>query len=62
MVQISIKAARINAGISSEEAAKAMKMSIRTYSDIETGKRELKPAELLFLSSLFAIPVDMIRV
>lgn len=62
MLQLSIKAARINAGYSAVEVANAMKISVRTYSDIETGKREIKPSELVFLSSLFEIPVDMMRV
>ena len=58
--QISLAAARINAGLTQEEAAKALKVGKQTIVNWEKGKSEPKMSQSRQLSELYKIPLDYI--
>lgn len=59
-IQISLAAARVNAGMTQEDVAKEMKVTKQTVINWEKGRTELKPAEFLMMSNLYGIPKDNI--
>lgn len=59
-LQITLAAARVNAGMTQEEVAKTMRVGKQKLVDWENNRKELKPAELMFLANLYGISVDHI--
>ena len=55
-IQISLAAARVNAGLTQDQVAREMQVSKNTIINIEKGKRAPKMAEIAFLSDLYKIP------
>ena len=58
--QISLAAARVNAGLTQEEAAKALKVGKQTIASWEKGNSEPKMSQSRQLSELYKIPLDYI--
>ena len=58
--QISLAAARVNAGLTQEEAAKALKVGKQTIVSWEKGNSEPKMSQSRQLSELYKIPLDYI--
>lgn len=58
--QISLAAARVNAGMTQEDVARAMRISKQTVLNWEKGKVIPKPAQFEMLCRLYAIPGDNI--
>lgn len=59
-IQITLAAARVNAGMTQEDAARRMKVSKTTIVNWEKGKIIPGISQLRMLSSLYKIPVDCI--
>ena len=59
-IQISLAAARVNAGLTQDEVAKYMKVSKNTIVNWEKGKSEPQISEAQKLSRLYKIPLDNI--
>ena len=59
-LQISLAAARVNAGLTQEDAAKALKVGKQTIVSWEKGKSEPKMSQSRELSELYKIPLDNI--
>lgn len=60
IIQISLAAARVNAKLTQEEVAKAIKVSKNTVVAWENGKAEPKISQARELSKLYSIPLDNI--
>lgn len=60
MLQISLSAARVNAGMTQEEVAKKMGISKNTIVNWEKGKTNLSIADVEMLSNIYQIPKDNI--
>lgn len=58
--QISLAAARVNAGMTQDDVAKAMKVSKNTIINWEKGKVSPSFTNIRMLSQLYRIPVDYI--
>ena len=56
-MQISVKAARVNANMTQSEAAKALGISLKAYNLKENGRTKFYADELAQLSTLFNIPL-----
>lgn len=59
-LQISLAAARVNAGLTQEEAAKKMKVSKNTLVNWEKGTSEPSVTQGRKLSAIYNIPLDNI--
>lgn len=59
-IQISLAAARVNAGMTQEEVANAMNVGKQTVCNWENGKVELKISQARALSSLYKMPLRFI--
>lgn len=59
-LQISLAAARVNAGLTQEEVAKALKVGKQTIVSWEKGKSEPKMSQSRKLSELYNMPLDYI--
>ena len=59
-IQISLAAARVNAGFTQDYVAKYMKVSKNTIVNWEKGKSEPQISEAQKLSGLYDIPLDNI--
>lgn len=59
-LQISLAAARVNAGMTQDDVAKEMKISKNTLVNWEKGKAEPTVSQGRQLSSLYKIPLDNI--
>lgn len=59
-LQISLAAARVNAGLTQEEVAKALKVGKQTIVSWEKGKTEPKMSQTRQLSELYKMPIDYI--
>lgn len=59
-IQISLAAARVNAKMTQEDVAKALKVSKTTVVNWENGKAKPSAATLFMLSDVYDIPVDNI--
>lgn len=59
-IQISLAAARVNAGMTQQDVAKEMKINKQTVCNWETGKVIPKQAQLEMMSRIYGIPVDNI--
>lgn len=60
IIQISLAAARVNAKLTQDEVAKAMKVSKNTVVAWENGKAELRISQARELSELYHMPLDNI--
>ncbi|MHA3225714.1 helix-turn-helix domain-containing protein [Globicatella sulfidifaciens] len=61
MPQISLAAARINAGLTQEKVAKIIGKSIKTVSSYENGRTPIPMHIFRKLSNLYHVPTDFIR-
>lgn len=61
MPKISIKAARVNAGLTQEEAAKQLGINPNTLASYEKKSDKLTIELLKKLSELYGIPVDFLK-
>ena len=59
-IQISFAAARVNAGLTQDDVAKALKLSKQTIVNWEKGKSEPSINQGRMLSDLYKIPMDYI--
>lgn len=59
-IQISLAAARVNAGLTQEDVAKLMKVGKQTIVSWEKGKSEPKMSQSRQLSEIYNIPLDYI--
>ena len=59
-IKISLKAARVNAGLTQTDVARLMHISKQTVVNWENGKVIPKIPVLAFLSDLYKIPIDNI--
>lgn len=62
MVKIKLSAARVNAGLSQLEAANMLGKSKATLISWEKGRAKIDLANLLLLSRIYKMPVEMIDV
>ena len=60
ILQITLRAARVNAGYTQEEVAKKMGVTKQTVLNWETGRNKLRIPEMHMLSKLYKIPMDNI--
>ncbi len=60
MLMISLKAARVNCGMTQKEAAQAIKVDAATIINWEKGKTAPRVTQLQMLSKLYEIPMDCI--
>lgn len=60
ILQISLAAARVNAGMTQEDVAKALKVSKNTIVNWEKGETEPKISRIRELSELYNMPLDNI--
>lgn len=59
-IQISLAAARVNAGLTQEDVARTMKVSKQTIGNWEKGKIIPKPAEFEMMCRIYNIGTDYI--
>lgn len=59
-LQISLAAARVNAGMTQQDVAEKMHISKQTIVNWEKGKIRPKPAQFEMMSRLYGMPVDNI--
>lgn len=59
-IKLTLRAARINAGLRQIELAKAVGVTIGTVVNWESGKTEPKPSQLEQISRVTRIPVELI--
>lgn len=57
-MNISVKAARVNAGLTQREAADALKLSLHGYQKKESGRSRFYVDEIIALSRLFGVPYE----
>lgn len=60
MPQISMRAARVNAGLTLDEVAKALEISSKTVSNWENGVAEPRISQCVRMSKLYGLPIDSI--
>ena len=60
MLQISLAAARVNAGLTQEDVAALMKINKQTVCNWERGKVIPKPAQLEMMCRIYKIPANNI--
>ena len=61
MPKITLKAARVNAELTLDEAAERIGKSKQTIVNWENGKAEIRYRDLLKLSEIYEMPVEYIR-
>lgn len=59
-IRISLAAARVNAGLTQDDVAKALKVGKQTVHNWESGKTQPKVSQSRQLSELYNIPLDYI--
>lgn len=60
MFQISLEAARVNAGMTQREVAEQMKVNAATIANWEKGKTTLKVDQFMRLCDIYQCPQDII--
>ncbi|WP_027827135.1 helix-turn-helix domain-containing protein [Ligilactobacillus saerimneri] len=60
MPKISVRAARVNAGMTLREAAKLLGISYQTLSDYENNEDLIRLGTIKKMSEVYGIPVDYI--
>ena len=58
--KITLKAARVNAGLTQAEAAEKLGKIKQTIGSWESGKTKPRSTELAALCDLYAVPIDLI--
>lgn len=58
--KISLAAARVNAGLTQEDAAKKLHVTKQTLVNYEKGKTIPKPAQFNMLCEMYSVPRDII--
>lgn len=61
MIQISLEAARVNAGLKQEPAAKKLKITAKTLSNYERGITAIPGHILKKAAKIYNVPEEMIR-
>ena len=61
MIQISLEAARVNAGLKQEAAAKKLKITAKTLSNYERGITAIPGHVLKNAAKVYKVPEEMIR-
>ena len=61
MIQISLEAARVNAGLKQDTAAKKLKITAKTLSNYERGITAIPGHVLKKAAKLYNVPEEMIR-
>ena len=62
MPKITLRAARVNAELTLDEAAERIGKSKQTIVNWESGKTEIKYKDLVKLSELYEMPIEYLRV
>ena len=62
MPKITLKAARVNAELTQDEAAERIGKSKQSIENWENGKTPIKYSDLLKLSEIYEMPVTYIRI
>ena len=62
MPKITLKAARVNAGMTQDEAAQALGRTKQTIVNWETGMTEIKFRDLCALSELYQMPIEYLSI
>ena len=60
--KITLKAARVNADLTKDEAAERMGKSKQTIVNWENGKTPIKYVDLMKLSEIYSMPIQYLRV
>lgn len=60
-MQISLKAARVNADLTQEQAAKLVGKTKQTIVNWENGVTEIKYRDLIALSKIYDMPLEMMK-
>lgn len=58
--KITLQAARVNAGLTLEQAAQALGINVKTLHNWEHGKTEPRASQLATISEKYGIPADYI--
>ena len=62
MPKITLKAARVNAGMTQDEAAHALNKTKQTIVNWESGVTEIKYRDLMRLSELYSMPIEFVNI
>lgn len=62
MEKLTIEAIRVNKGISREEAANLLNISIDRYNRLANGQSKLLATEFIKIHEIFEIPYEMIAI
>lgn len=62
MPKITLKAARVNAGMTQEDVAREMHRTKQTIVNWEAGVTAIRPNDLQALSDLYAMPIEYINI
>lgn len=62
IMQITLKAARVNAGLTQDEAARALGRTKQTIVNWEAGTTEIKYKDLVKLCDLYEMPIEFLKV
>lgn len=62
MFKISLKAARVNAGLNQTEAAKMLNISVSSLNSWESGETEPKFSQIKRLCEIYNIPFDNLSI
>lgn len=60
-IRISLAAARVNAGLTQREAAKALNVNVATIQNYESGKTSPTWEVMRRIETLYGIPIDCIN-
>lgn len=61
-IRISIRAARVNAGLTQAQAAKALHRNKQVVVNWENGTRELPDEDLRSMEDVYGIPIENLRI
>lgn len=61
-IKISIRAARVNAGLTQAQAAKALHRNRQAVVDWENGTRDLPDEDLRSMEDVYGIPMENLRI
>ena len=61
MYQVSIKAARVNADLSTQQAARLLGITERTLYEWERGKRAIPFDAIKTMCSAYNVPIELLR-
>ncbi len=62
MPKITLKAARVNAGLTQDETAHALGKTKQTIVNWEAGVTEIKYRDLMALSELYEMPIEYLKI